>query len=128
MEILIYSEPQNKYLQNLKNGIEKEVLIRPSIVHDINRLYDALKTKFSSDIFIVFLLSTEAELNYLATSKDKLFKAPFILILSNKKKSLISKGLMLQPRYLAFTSPRFNDVCAVLKKIILKKQLYLTNA
>ena len=121
MGIIIYSDFENKHLQSLTLEIEKHLECSPVIVNEINHVFQERKEKVSSHPIFIFLISLEKELYHLASSKEKLFASPFIIILPNNSDGLVAKALQFQPRYIGFDSDDFKDVCLVIEKMMLKK-------
>ncbi len=117
MEILIFSNRDNSQ----KDLLLKEISQIPNLDYRMNfefhALLETVRFKVSDDV-IVFLISFEHELDFLISHKSRFFNSRFILILPDTKKTLVSKGLSLRPRYLAQTNHGFRDVAAVLEKMV----------
>lgn len=122
MEILIYSKPENMFQSGLKTAIEENLLQNSIVVHDLGQLFETIRTRLSSDVFIVFVITVKAEIDCLIHCREKFSHSDFILILPELENDLATKGLMLHPRYMAYPSRNFEDVCSVLEKIIVNQR------
>ena len=124
MEIIIYAQTENSQSKKLQSEIMKTSDIQPIIVFDFKSLFNVLRNHLSGEVIIVFLISFEEELDFLISSKKQLFNSRNILILPNKEKKFISKGLSLYPRYIAHPSHDLKDVSLVLNKMVQNHMQY----
>nr|WP_319396647.1 hypothetical protein [uncultured Desulfobacter sp.] len=88
------------------------------MVFDIKGLLQQLKLKVSGETILVFLISSEIELDALLENKTRFFNIRFIILLPEGHGHLVSKALALRPRYLGYTPNDYTDIGNVLKKII----------
>ena len=118
METIIYTQSENRQSQKLQNEILRTSSVQPVMVNDFEGLFKSLWHRISGEVIIVFLVSSENELDLLISNREKLLNSRYILILPSGADDLISKGLSLYPRYLSSTSDGFMDVAAVVRKLI----------
>ncbi|MCF6248151.1 MAG: hypothetical protein L3J69_12435 [Desulfobacula sp.] len=118
MEIIIYTNIGNTQKDTLLKKFSKISNLTPVMVFDFKSLFHLLQSKISGQVIIVFLISSDKELEYLDSNRDYLSNTRYIIILPNNEKTMISKALSLYPRYLAHTNYEIKDVCAVLNKMI----------
>ncbi len=123
MDIVIYSKIENEHLASLQFEIENNLERSPLIVHEFGSLFDKLKEKVSSNLILVFLITTENELDCLSSCRSKMSPLSFILILPHGRSDIASRALQFQPRYLGYADDDFKDICSVLKKMISNKEV-----
>jgi hypothetical protein len=71
------------------------------------------------DVALLYAQSSE-QLSELVALKDLLEDVPIILILPDRSKRTISKGLELYPRFYSYADGDFADVAGVLEKMVRK--------
>jgi len=118
MEIILYAHAANTQKDRLQKKIVQATGQAPDLVCDFDSLFKTIKLKISEHVIIIFLITSVEELDFLNSNAARLFNSRLILILPDEKDSSISKGLHLYPRYIAYMSHDFKDVCAVLNKMI----------
>lgn len=118
MEIIIYSHPDNSQKDVLLKRISHHTHPLPVMVFDFDGLFRLLKSRLSGQYIVVFLISSDDELKRLGSRRSSLFNTHFIIVVPDSDDLLASKAISLQPRYLARMNHTFNDVCAVLNKMI----------
>jgi hypothetical protein len=64
------------------------------------------------------LASSREDLEAILSIVELFYDLRIILILPDRKKETISKGLKLYPRYLSYADGDFSDVAAVLEKML----------
>ncbi len=117
MEIILYANAANTQKDRFEEKIIQVIKQTSDLVGDFDTLFETIKLKLSEHI-IVFLISSVEELDFLNANKARLFNSRIILILPDQRDDLISKGLLLYPRYIAHMSRDFKDVSSVLNKMI----------
>ncbi|WP_462269869.1 hypothetical protein [Desulfobacter sp.] len=120
MEIIIYTQTENTQKNLLLKQISKIGQPVSVIIFEIEDLFQQLKLKVSGETILVFLISSEEELDALLENKTRLFNIRFIILLSEDHKDWVSKALAMQPRYLGYTANDYTDVGNVLNKMIKK--------
>lgn len=120
MDIIIYSQPDNLHKTALLKKVSEFIHISPVMVFDLDGLFQLLRSKISGKVIVLFLITTEKELDRMRTDRAYLFNTKFIIVLPEKGKDIEARGLFLQPRYLGYVQDGFFDVCSVLKKMIEK--------
>lgn len=66
----------------------------------------------------VLLLFSRRELNSILKLQETLFTVPLLLALPDREEETVSKGYMLRPRYVTFLDSGFEDLAAVLVRIL----------
>ncbi len=131
MEVIIYTDIDAAQKDSLIKKTSRVSDLTPLIVCDFNSLLHLLKSKISGKVIIVFLISSMEELDRLVHYKSDIINTQYIIILPNQEEALTSKALSLYPRYLAHKNHGFEDVCAVLNKMIqnnIRKENLILNA
>jgi hypothetical protein len=118
LEIIIYTQTENTQKNLLLKQISKIGQPVSVMIFDIEGLFQQLKSKVSGETILVFLISSEEELDALLENKTRFFNIRFIILLSEDHKDLVSKALAMQPRYLGYTTNDYTDVGNVLNKMI----------
>lgn len=123
MEMIIYAHANHPGKDILLKQIAGSTHLTPVMVFDFDGLFQLLKTTISGKVIIVFLISSESELDHLIANRARLFNIRFIIILPGTGEALTGKGLSLQPRYLGYPTRDHSDVCTVLEKMIPQKTI-----
>ena len=118
MEVVIYAHPDNKKKEDLLKMIFHKVTSKPVMIFDFERLFDLLRGKISGQLIFVFLISNENEIEVLMAARSSFFNSRTIIILPDNQNDMTQKALSLQPSYIAYINDGFEDVCAVLNKIM----------
>ena len=118
MEIIIYTHIDNAQKDTLLKKISQVSNMKPVMVFDLKSLFNLMKSKISRQVIIVFLISSAEEFEHLDLNREYLSNTQCIIILPNSEETMVSKALSLYPRYLAYINEGFEDVCAVLNKMI----------
>jgi hypothetical protein len=118
MEIIIYAHKENDQKDKLQKKISQVSNTTPAIAFDFEDLFNLMRSKISGYVIIVFLISSAKELEFLDSNRKYLTNTRYIIILPNGEDTLVFSALSLYPRYLAHTHHNFNDVSAVLGKMI----------
>ncbi len=125
MRIILYAKAKTKAGQRLNDRL-KEVNLRAKI--DTYTTIDGLvgrlqQTGYTYDRRIVVVLAASSkELSAICAIKESFRDARMILIVPDRKKDTISAGHRMYPRYLAYADGNFNDVVAVLEKMVSNSQ------
>lgn len=118
MEIIIYTQTENTQKNLLLKQISKIGQPVSVMIFEIEDLFQQLKLKVSGETILVFLISSEEELDALLENKTRFFNIRFIILLSEDHKDWVSKALAMQPRYLGYKTNDYTDVGNVLNKMI----------
>ena len=86
----------------------------------IDSLSNTLRRFHSGPVLALILTSTPNDLMNILLLKDQLNDVPMILVLPDRKPSTISTGTRLHPRFISYIDSDFQDVVAVLEKMIQK--------
>jgi hypothetical protein len=119
MSLLFYSENTHVYYKKLKDIIKAQVPCGElEIYHEMNSLSNRFN-KLRCDINIMVLVAaTQNDLTELIIQKQLFDDIPIILILPDRNKETISKGLKLSPRFFDYIDSDFYDFASVLKKML----------
>ncbi len=119
MELLLYSATKQQAGERIQNIIEGIVPIEDiGICRTIESLSIRLR-QFRNDLSLAIILaSTQKELVDVVFIRELLDDIPIILILPDRKKETISTGSKLRPRFLGYMDSDFQDVKAVLDKMV----------
>lgn len=117
MEVVIYAHPNNGKKEELLKKIFESVTSKSIMIFDFDRLFDVLTGKNSQQLIIVSLISNKNEIGVLA-ARSSPFPPRHIIILPYNRNDLTQKALSLKPSYISYSDCGFDDVCAVLNKII----------
>ncbi len=120
MKIILFSNGKNEITaKRLQKAVESAVSVRHlEIIRGVKELCTRL-CRFSYEIDVaVVLADSKDQLSELVSMADILTDVRIIIVLPDKEKETISKGHSLRPRFLTFADSDFNDVAAVLKKMI----------
>ena len=118
MDVVIYTDPDNPEKDILLKQVSPMIPTAPVMVFSIKGLFQLLKYRVSGEIIVVFLISSEDELDTLARDRPNLFNTRHIIILPGHRDTMVSKALALEPRYLEFTTHGYVDIGNVLMKMI----------
>lgn len=123
MDVIIYADPDNPEKDVLLKQVSLMIPRAPVMVFSIRGLFTLLKSRVSGEIIVVFLISSEDELDTLARDRPNFFNTRHVIILTGHSDSMVSKALALEPRYLEFTNNGYTDIGNVLLKMIRQTQL-----
>ncbi|MFO7558745.1 MAG: hypothetical protein R6X10_07930 [Desulfobacterales bacterium] len=117
--ILLYSHPIHSGGTHLQRLVE-EVVLRENIIiaRQMDQVARILNHPLNSIVAAIIVADNEQELQALSILRDKLQRIPFILILPNQEKKMVTQAHSLRPRYLAYADGDLSDVRYVFKKII----------
>jgi hypothetical protein len=121
--ILLYAHPVQSSSTQLQTLVETIVLRENIIIaRQIDQVAKVLNHPLNSIVAAIIVAANEQELQDLSVLCDKLKRIPFILILPDQKKEMVTKAHALRPRYLAYEGGDLSDVRYVFKKIISRIQ------
>ncbi|MDY6851165.1 MAG: hypothetical protein SV487_03685 [Thermodesulfobacteriota bacterium] len=119
MELIIFSPKKNeagKRLQKVLLGLSLK--IRTIACPTFTSLVQELDRPTYDQRTAVLLAATRKDFNYILTIPDLLTDIHVILIIPNRGKQTIAQAHGLRPRFLSYTDSNFQDVAAVLEKMI----------
>jgi len=119
--VLIYcqSTTKNGTGNRLKKAIHGVVSEEQTETYrSIESLYHRLFRPISNFKIAVILASDRDELLGLLSIQDLFRNLRIILILPDREKDTVSKGLRLYPRFFTYADSNFKDVAAVLEKMM----------
>jgi len=117
--ILLYSHPIHNASAQLQALIETIVLRENIIIaRQMDQVTKILSQPLNGVVAAIIVAGSDQELHDLSILQDKLQRIPFILILPDQGKEMVTKAHSLRPRYLAYTGGDLSDVRYVFKKII----------
>lgn len=124
MKVLYYGTTNNGAGKRLQKAIESVVSIENTEVYrDIEQLDRRLRQPICDIIISVFFAKSKAELFDLILIKKLLLDLRILLILPDGDNETITMGHTLFPRFLSYADSDFEDVKAVLRKIIQQEHL-----
>lgn len=119
MSLILYVKDQDGAGKRLQRVIEAVLPPSQMTVITDKEVLDRRLTKPRDGVNIAVLLaSTRQDLEGLLTLADPYWELRIILILPDREGETISKGHSLRPRFLTFSDSNFEDVEAVLRKML----------
>lgn len=119
MKILYYGTKNNGAGKRLQKAIDPVVPMKEiEVYRDIKELGKRLRLSTSDISISVFCAENKIELFELLLIKELLLKLRIILILPDGDKQTITLAHTLYPRFLTYSDSSFEDVTAVLNKMI----------
>lgn len=119
MSLLLYVKDQDEAGKCLQRVIE--AVLHPSqmtVFTDMGVLYRRLSKPRDGVNIAVLMASTQQDLEDFLPLADHYWGLRLILILPDRGKETISRGHSLRPRFLTFSDSNFEDVEAVLRKML----------
>jgi hypothetical protein len=117
--ILLYSHPIQNNSTQLQILVETIVLRENIIIaRQMDQVAKILNQPLNGVVAAIIVADNRQELQDLSILRDKLQRIPFILILPDQEKEMVTKAHSLRPRYLAYAGGDLSDVRYVFKKII----------
>ena len=121
MKVLFYATKRNKSAERLQKVVEAVVPQDQLVMH---RTFGSLSRRLhqpGNDLNIAALTATsEEELAEIFSLRDFLSDIRIILILPDTKRATISKAHTMGPRFLTYVDSDFEEVKAVLSKMLEK--------
>lgn len=117
--ILLYSQPMQNNGAKLQTLVETIALNENIIIaRRMDQVAKILNQPLNGVVAAIIVAGNEQELHDLSLLHDKLQRIPFILVLPDQEKKMLTKAHSLRPRYLAYTGGDFSDIRYVFRKII----------
>lgn len=119
MKVVIYAKQESIPGRKLRKVLEENITQVPlSFTEIYDEFLDQLRRPFSQSRIIVLIASNQTELNMFLDNQDIILNHKIILILGESNPYITSMGHKLHPRFLTQISTGFNDVVAVLIKML----------
>lgn len=119
MVVIIFSspdrEPNKKLLKNILPLLSDRQV---EIYNSIPKLSRRLRQPLENDMIGLFITASNEELSEIVSINFLLRNMKIVLILPDKSEGTISKGHSLQPRFLGYLEDDFQDVTAVINKMV----------
>lgn len=119
MEIIVNMEKKDELGISLLDAIAQQIGVQSTETFGLESFCELMKTKVTCHIIAVLLIDSSKELEQMVAHQFYLGDAKNIIILKKDFHLLMPKALALQPRFITPVNYGFDDVCAVLRKIIL---------
>jgi hypothetical protein len=117
--ILLYLHPVMNNHTNLQTLVETTAIQENIIIsRRMDQVIKILNQPLSGIVAAIIVAGDEQDLHDLSSLSDKLQRIPFILILPDQEKEMVTKAHSLRPRYLAYAGGDLSDIRYVFKKII----------
>ena len=120
MNVILYTNGKNHATnERLLKKVESAISLDQLEIFQTNKDLVKRANRFPREIDLAVLLAqSDEQLSKLVALKDLLEGVRIILILPNRAKDIVSKGLTLRPRYFSFADSNFVDVAAVLTNML----------
>lgn len=119
MEVILYAAETNEAGERLEKVIKTSLGGLDIQVHrTISSLTQKLRRPRDGFSIAVLLAHSKESLSKILSIIDLFWNLPIILILPDDEMDTISRGHKLYPRFLSYIDSDFNDVAAVLRKMI----------
>ena len=119
MNLLVYAAKSDGVAQHLQQVIEEIVPKKNlQIYRNFNSLSYRLQQPMNGLKIAILLVGNDQDLTDFISLKDLLSELRIILILPDREPSTFAKGHKLGPRYMTYTDSDFQDIRAVLRKMI----------
>ena len=119
MNLVVYAAKSDGVAQHLQNVVEETVPKKNlQIYQNFNCLSYRLQQPMNGLEIAILLAGSDQDLADFISLHDLLSELRIILILPDRKPSTFAKGHKLGPRYMTYTDSDFQDVKAVLSKMI----------
>lgn len=119
MIVLFYKSVCNENSDNLQKAIEQALGGGPLEVHPgLDSLLRRVRQSSYGQVIVVLLAGTRHHLARLIALRDQLKETRIILILPDRTDETIARGHTLYPRFLSYLDSNFDDVSAVLRKLL----------
>jgi len=119
MDLVIYANAENGAGERLRRAIELRVPVEQvTTFMTINSLERKLRQPAHGLTIAVLLAASRQDLLELYAIKDLLDDIKIILILPDSESETTALGHKLSPRFISYISGNFDDVGAVLRKMV----------
>jgi len=117
--IILYSKTKNGTGARLQEAVEAS-LPRANVetFHTISQLSDRLHKPALNFPIVVLLAVNREDLESIVVIQDLLFDFRIVLVLPDKDDDTLALGHTLRPRFVSYQDSSFQDVGAVLSKMI----------
>ncbi len=119
MKVLFYMDTRDGIGERLQRKVET---VAPAenlqICRTVECLIQMFRRPLNKPSIAVVLTTSKSELSDILSIRDFLLDVPIILILPDRNKETIAKGFTLYPRFMSYVDGDFNDVAAVLGKML----------
>ncbi len=122
MEIIVNMDEMDATGTSLLNAISHNIGVKSTETFGLDCFCKLMRSRISSQVIVVFLITSLKEIEKLAERRFYLGNANIIIILRKDFDALMPKALSLRPRFITSVNNGFDEVCAVLRKIILNFQ------
>jgi hypothetical protein len=119
MKLLYYVKTMDGAGKKLHSVIQSLFHLLPiEILRTIESLNRRLRQPVNNFNIAVLLASSKEDLLDLPALRDLFWNLRIILIIPDRKSETVAMGHMLRPRFLSYADGDFNDVAAVLEKML----------
>ena len=119
MNLLVYAAKTGEVAQHLQQVIEEIVPKKNlQIYRNFNSLSYRLQQPMNGLKIAILLADSKEDLTDFLSLKELLSELRIILILPDRESSIFEKAHILGPRFMTYTDSDFQDIKAVLSKMI----------
>ncbi len=119
MKTLYYATESSEAGDRLQRLLETIVSPEQRVIcRSREEFFSNLRQPSATTGFFILLATTKEELNEFFIMRKQFSYLRIILILPDRSNESIAKGNALHPRYLDFIDSDFQDVCAVMRKMM----------
>ena len=119
MNVLYYSTKIDSAIERLKKAIES-VITKEKL--EVYSSFDSLSTRLHRPLnglkIAILLADSDQDLTDFLSLQDLLSELRIILILPDREPSTFARAHILRPRFMTYTDSDFEDIRAVLSKMI----------
>ena len=119
MGLICYMAEKHSAYRQFVNALED---LRTEAAIEMHTSFDSLSKRFSTPFrkanIFVLVAADRKELEKIVALRPYLLDMPVVLILPDWEKSTFKEGHALYPRFVTYLESNFDDVTAVLKKMI----------
>lgn len=126
MKLFILKEKKCGIYDNLLDKIKAGISVDEiRCFNSPNSLISDLRNIENRNTFLILLINTYEQLEYLISLRDLLLEFKKIIVLPDNESITTAKGHLLHPRFLTFVDSNLDNVVPVLDKMI-KNSLHVT--
>jgi hypothetical protein len=119
MKLICYANPEDDAGIKIQDAIHRLNCRSDAEVHrSVESLSCRLRQPGNGATIAILSTSSKADLGNILSLYDLLCDLRIILVLPDRDKDTVAKGLRLRPRFLTFADSDFNEVYAVLGKML----------
>lgn len=119
MEVIVNMDEKDDAGVSLLNAITRHIGVNSTETFGLDCFCKLMRSRISGQVIVVFLIASLQELEKLVDRRIYLGNAKIIIILKKDFHALMPVALSLHPRFITSVSNGFDEVCAVLSKIIM---------